>query len=58
MCIDCGDQIHQLFTNKELERTYHSLEALRTDARVQRWIGWIRRRRSFGTCMKRKKRRT
>jgi len=58
VCVDCGDQIHQLFTTKELERSYNSLEALRADDRVQRWIDWVRRRPSFGTCMKRKKRRT
>ena len=58
VCIDCGDQLHQLFTNQELKRTYNSLAALRDEPRVQRWIAWIRRRRTFGTCMKRKKRRT
>ena len=29
VCVACGDHIHQLFTTKELERTFNSFEALR-----------------------------
>jgi len=54
-CVDCGDQVHQLFTNKELEQIYGTLEALRSEERVQKWIKWIRKQTRFGVCHKEKK---
>jgi 5-methylcytosine-specific restriction endonuclease McrA len=56
VCIDCGNQVHQLFTNNELRDKYNSIEALREDHRIQKWISWIRKR-SFGVCHKEKKKR-
>lgn len=56
ICIDCGDQIHKLFTNKELKREYNTLEKLLTDPKIQRWKEWVNNKR-FGICMKSKKRR-
>lgn len=43
LCRDCHRQIHQFFTPKELGRTYHSLEKLLADARMQRFVEWLRR---------------
>lgn len=56
VCIDCGNQIHLLFTNNELRDKYNSIQALKSDERIQKWISWIRKR-PFGICMKQKKRR-
>jgi hypothetical protein len=57
VCIDCGDHIHEVFTNNELRDNYNSLEALRTNERIQKWIKWIRKQKKFGVCHKKKKRR-
>ena len=55
VCIDCGNQIHELFSNNELRDKYNSIEALKANEKVQKWISWIRKR-PFGICMKKKKR--
>jgi hypothetical protein len=57
VCIDCGDQIHQLFTNKELAKEYDTLEKLLADPKIQKWIAWVKNKKKFGICMKTKKRR-
>lgn len=56
VCIDCGDQIHNIFSNKELEREYNTLEKLIAHPPMQKWIKWIRKKKTFGICMKQKKR--
>jgi len=56
LCIDCGDQIHQLFTNKELEKKFDTLEKLLVEPKIQKWALWVKRK-NFGICMKTKKRR-
>ncbi|MDO8641778.1 MAG: hypothetical protein Q7R33_09625 [Nitrosarchaeum sp.] len=57
VCIDCGDQIHNLFSVHELRDQYDTLTALKANLRVQAWVKWIRKKASFGVCMKAKKRR-
>jgi hypothetical protein len=57
VCTDCGDQIHEVFTNNELRDVANTVETLRADPRMARWIAWVRKRPAFGVCMKRKKRR-
>ena len=57
VCCDCGNQIHKLFTNKELETTYNSLESLMANENVKKWVKWIRTKKEFGFCMKSKKKR-
>jgi hypothetical protein len=57
VCIDCGDQIHQLFSNNELRDLYNTMDKLRVHPAVQKWIKWVRGRGSFGVCMKKKKKR-
>lgn len=57
-CIDCGNQVHELFTIPQLANKYNTLEALKSDDRIQKWVLWIQKRpNSFGICMKSKKRR-
>jgi len=40
VCGSCHDQIHSLFTNKELAKQYNSTESLKTSNRMQNWIEW------------------
>lgn len=56
VCCPCGDQIHQLFTNKELEKEFNTVEILLSDERIQKWIQWIRKTDKWYVCMKEKKR--
>lgn len=55
-CLACKDQVHRLFTNKELEREYNSIEKLLADKRVQKYIKWVRKQKSERITMKLKKR--
>jgi 5-methylcytosine-specific restriction protein A len=57
VCMDCGNQIHMLFDNRELRYTYNTVEALLADERVQKWVRWVRKRKEFGVCAREKKRR-
>lgn len=54
VCCDCGDQLHQLFTNKELKNKFNSLDKLLAESKVQNWIKWVQTKR-FGINMARKK---
>jgi len=58
VCINCGDMVHKLFTNKELEKEYNSIEKIKAHPEIQKWIRWIRRKpNDFSICMKSKKNR-
>lgn len=58
VCSSCGDQLHHLFTLKEMETTYHTLESLLSSEKVQTWIKWISKKpQDFGVCMRKKKKR-
>jgi len=57
VCCDCGNQIHQLFTEKELADTYNTLEKLLSHEQMQKWIKWVSKKTNdFAICMKTKKR--
>jgi hypothetical protein len=56
VCIDCGNQIHELFTVHELRDKFDTIEKLKANEKIQTWIKWIRTKR-FGICMKAKKKR-
>ena len=57
VCSPCGDQLHQLFTNKEMETTYNTLESLLSSEKVQTWSKWISKKpQDFSVCMKKKRR--
>lgn len=58
LCRSCGDQLHKLFTNKQLEKTYKTIEAILSNEDVQRWILWISKKpMDFRICMATKKKR-
>ncbi len=57
VCINCGDQLHRLFTLAEMKETYQTVAAITADERVRKWVRWVRQRRSFrvpGKTMKRR----
>ena len=43
LCPACHNQIHGLFTESELARTYCSIEALAAHPEVARFIAWVAR---------------
>lgn len=55
-CRSCSDQVHQLFTEKELAENYNTPEKLLANEKIQEWIKWIRKKpNDFSVCMKSKK---
>ena len=56
MCVNCGDIIHKLFTNKELEKEYNTVEKLNSNEKIQKWANWVGKKNDFSVCMKHKKR--
>ena len=56
VCRSCGDQLHKLFSNKELEKKFNTLDKLLANDRVQTWINWISKKNTNdNVCMRRKK---
>ena len=41
LCRPCHNHVHALFTEKELERSYNTLELLKLDPEIQRFVQWI-----------------
>ena len=41
LCRPCHKQIHALFSEKELEREWNSLDDLRAHPEVQKFVAWI-----------------
>jgi len=44
ICLDCHRMIHVLFDNKTLERELGTVEALRAEPRMAKYLAWISRR--------------
>jgi hypothetical protein len=42
MCRPCHKQLHALFSEKELERSYDTLEKLAAHPEVERFVAWVR----------------
>jgi len=57
VCVDCGNQVHRLFTLKQLQDIYNTIEMLQSDSRMIKWIKWIKKQKNFGVCHKTKKKR-
>ncbi|QDT16239.1 hypothetical protein CA12_23390 [Alienimonas californiensis] len=45
LCRPCHKTVHATFTEKELERDYDTVEALRNAEALHGWISWIRKRK-------------
>ncbi|UJF33150.1 hypothetical protein [Paenibacillus hexagrammi] len=43
LCIPCHKHIHALFTNEQLEQELHTIEALRGNEEMGRFLKWIRK---------------
>ncbi|PAE17404.1 hypothetical protein CHH91_04110 [Virgibacillus sp. 7505] len=43
ICIPCHKQIHALYTNEELAARLPSIEDLRADEKLSKYIKWIRK---------------
>lgn len=41
-CKECHKQIHKLFTERELAYTYNTLEILKAQSSVQKWIAFVK----------------
>lgn len=48
ICSPCHRQIHALFSEKELEREYDTVEKLLAAEEIRPWLSWIRRRKPTG----------
>ena len=57
VCCNCGDQVHKIFTNKDMDREYNTLEKLLAHSDVQKWVKWVNKQSSFTFSMKSKKQR-
>jgi len=55
VCCDCADQLHNLFSIKELRDSLNTIEAIKSNVKVRTWVKWIRKKKEFGVCMKLKK---
>jgi hypothetical protein len=56
ICRDCHSQIHVLFTEKELEFEFNTLEKLLGEERVQKYLKWIKGRSVNGKIRMKKSR--
>lgn len=41
LCSACHHQIHKTFTEKDLEQEYNTIENLRTQPEIDRFVRWI-----------------
>lgn len=55
VCMACGDQLHLMFTNKQLAKQLNTLEKLLANEKVDRWARWIAKKKDLSVCMKRLK---
>ena len=44
ICSPCHRQVHHLFTEKELERSYYTIELLLASPEVAAWVEWVGKR--------------
>ncbi len=44
LCRDCHDAVHRFMTEKELGERYYTLERLRAQPELARFVAWVRTR--------------
>ncbi|RSK26359.1 HNH endonuclease [Bacillus sp. HMF5848] len=54
LCIPCHKQIHALYTNDELAIRLHTIEALKADEQIAKFINWIQKQPSSRLPLTRK----
>jgi hypothetical protein len=57
LCSACHRQVHALFDNRTLARELSSIEELRRDPRLHRFVRWVRRQDPGRRIMVRRSRR-
>ena len=58
LCKNCARILHKIFSNKELQKEYNTIEKIKSDPDIQKWIAWISKKpNDFSVCMATKKRR-
>jgi hypothetical protein len=56
VCVNCGDMVHKVFSLKELEREYNTIEKINSHQEIKKWVQWIQNKPDdFSVCMKNKK---
>jgi len=53
VCLQCGDQIHIMFSNQELRSKYYTLDTLREG--MHSYINWIQNKPDVRYSVRRKK---
>jgi len=44
LCLPCHNQVHALFDNNELKRSYNTLDKLKANEKVRKWIQWVKKK--------------
>jgi len=58
VCINCGDMLHKLISNKEMKTMYNTVEVINSHPDVIKWAKWVSKKPdSFRVTMANKKRR-
>lgn len=47
ICHPCHQQIHSLFSNIELAQSLNTLEKLKEDPNMKKFLGWITKQKSY-----------
>ena len=56
VCRNCGDQLHKLFEISELNKKLNTIEGIKSNEDIQKWIKWISKKpNDFSVCMATKK---
>lgn len=56
VCLSCKDMIHQLISNKELEKKYNTITELLKHSGVKRYVEWVRKQKKERVTIATKKR--
>ena len=58
VCRQCGSQVHLLFTNKELEKELYTVDKLKDNPKMKKYLDWVKDKPiEKKYCIKKKKRR-
>jgi len=56
VCVSCGDMLHKVFSIKEMEKEYNTIEKIKEREEIKKWVSWIQKKpNDFSVCMKNKK---
>lgn len=46
LCLDCHHTLHRFYRNRTLSREFSTIEALRADPEIARYLAWVRKQRA------------